>query len=232
VAPPLNPQGRGSCSERSSKGRGTEAPHPRSRDAVFAPLIHISTHFHSNRSATKHELAARHWRHADLAISRTAPAGVELRPPCKSFRPAWRGQDRKHGSTESIPGQPIRSYKHRHDETESRRLKVQARTRTNPLGKPDPVRRRRASVRRGRPDMYIRSCTVALTARRMMASESYIDLKSRPSGPAQRKSPRPRGTGSGASQPGGGSRTVVPSSKMQWDLRGSRTPRPHGSCSG
>jgi hypothetical protein len=47
----------------------------------------------------------------------------------------------------------------------------------SPTWKADPVRRSRASVRRGRPDIYIRSCAVALTARAMMARESYIGLK-------------------------------------------------------
>jgi hypothetical protein len=51
-----------------------------------------------------------HWRHADLAISRTAPAGVELRPPCKSFRPAWRGQDRKYG----VDSRPVDSFQSGH----------------------------------------------------------------------------------------------------------------------
>ena len=57
--------------------RGTEAPRPRSRVAVLAPLIHISTHFHSNGSATADSARCRPPFRNDLAHrSDLIPPGI------------------------------------------------------------------------------------------------------------------------------------------------------------
>jgi hypothetical protein len=90
--------------------RGTEAPRPRSRVAVLAPLIHISTHFHSNGSATKRERDAGPKHRVNSEISE-APRSRVL----SVFKAPWCGFGRRAPecgtSAENESGRTPRSYR-------------------------------------------------------------------------------------------------------------------------